>query len=94
MQSVLPKYAERVLFCKWDTEDKESSQQFMDLIREHDMTFRKLPTLLLFVDGVPVAMKSGMATAGQVEAFLEANLPTGLPSLFVPTALRRNAGGV
>ena len=94
LKAVLPKYADNLLFCKWDTDEKESSQQFMDLIREHDMTFRKLPTLILFVDGVPVAVRSGMATAGQLESFLMENMPKDLPSLFVPTLRRRNAGGV
>jgi len=39
------------------------------------MTFRKLPTLILFVDGVPVAKRSGMGTEGQIERFLEDHLP-------------------
>lgn len=39
------------------------------------MTFRKLPTLILFVDGLPVAKRSGMATSGQLDQFLEENLP-------------------
>ena len=46
----------------------------MSLLREYDMTFRKLPTLLLFVDGIPVAMKSGMMSAAAIERFLEENL--------------------
>lgn len=93
-QSVLPKYSDNLLFCKWDADEKENSQQFMDMLREHNMTFRKLPTLIIFVDGLPIAMRQGMATEGQLTSFLEENLPKDLPSLFVPTLRRRNAGGV
>ena len=64
------------------------------MLREHNLTFRKLPTLIIFVDGLPIAMRQGMATEGQLTSFLEENLPKDLPSLFVPTLRRRNAGGV
>ncbi|KAL7554554.1 hypothetical protein ACHAWF_018013 [Thalassiosira exigua] len=64
-----------MIFAKWDADEKDRSREFMDLMRSHDMTFRKLPTLVLFADGVPVAMRSGMASAGQVERFLEEHLP-------------------
>ena len=47
----------------------------MNLSRDHEMTFRKLPTLILFVDGVPVALRSGMASAEQVDKFLVDHLP-------------------
>ena len=81
-------------FCKWNVDTKDESEEFMNILREHEMTFNKLPTLLLFVEGVPVAIRSGMATAGQVERFLDENVPKQLGSLFVPTLRRRNAGGV
>jgi len=48
----------------------------MNLLRDHEMTFRKLPTLILFVDGVPVALRSGMASAEQVDKFLADHLPS------------------
>ena len=47
----------------------------MKIIRRHDMTFSKLPTLLLFVDGRPIAMRSGMASVSQIDMFLEEHLP-------------------
>ncbi|KAK1742195.1 hypothetical protein QTG54_006760 [Skeletonema marinoi] len=49
----------------------------MSILREHDMTFRKLPTLLLFIDGVPMALKSGMMSAAAIDRFLEEHLPDG-----------------
>ncbi len=98
LAQVLPRYTdpinEQLLFCKWNVDKKDESEEFMNILREHEMTFRKLPTLLLFVEGVPIAMRSGMATAGQVERFLDENVPKQLESLFVPTLRRRNAGGV
>jgi len=39
------------------------------------MTFSKLPTLLLFVNGIPTAMRSGMASVSQIDMFLEEHLP-------------------
>jgi len=39
------------------------------------MTFSKLPTLVLFVDGIPMAMRSGMASVSQIDMFLEEHLP-------------------
>ena len=41
------------------------------------MTFRKLPTLLLFIDGIPVTLKSGMMSAAAINRFLEEHLPDG-----------------
>jgi thioredoxin-like negative regulator of GroEL len=75
IQATLPKYASNLLFSKWDIEEKENSLQFMNLLRDHEMTFRKLPTLILFVDGVPVALRSGMASAEQIDKFLADHLP-------------------
>lgn len=70
----------RLSFAKWDTDTaKETSQQFMSLLRQHDMTFRKLPTLILFMDGKPMEMKSGMMSAAAVERFLEECLPSEEP---------------
>mmetsp|Transcript_29240 Transcript_29240/g.62175 ORF Transcript_29240/g.62175 Transcript_29240/m.62175 type:complete len:249 (+) Transcript_29240:95-841(+) len=75
LQSILPKYSDQLVAAKWDANKKENSRQFMNLLREGKMTFRMLPTLLLFVDGKPVAKRSGMATAGQIDRFLEEHLP-------------------
>jgi len=75
LQSVLPYYSDDLTFCKWNVDEKENSRQFLHLLRKHEMTFRKLPTLILFVDGVPVAKRSGMGTEGQIERFLEDHLP-------------------
>jgi len=47
----------------------------MNIIRQYDMTFSKLPTLVLFVDGIPMAMRSGMASVSQIDMFLEEHLP-------------------
>ena len=68
---------QRLQFVKWDVESTENSKQFMTILREHDMTFRKLPTLILFVEGIPVALKSGMISAAAIDRFLEKHLPDG-----------------
>jgi len=86
LQQALPKFTSsddttesrpRLHFVKWDADNKENSEQFMSILREHDMTFRKLPTLLLFIDGIPMALKSGMMSAAVIDRFLEENLPDG-----------------
>lgn len=68
---------QRLQFVKWDVESTDNSQQFMTMLREHEMTFHKLPTLILFVDGIPVALKSGMMSAAAIDRFLEKHLPDG-----------------
>ncbi len=85
LQEALPKFISpdgdesrpRLQFVKWDAESTERSKQFMSILREHEMTFRKLPTLLLFIDGVPMALKSGMMSAAAIDRFLEEHLPDG-----------------
>mmetsp|Transcript_35313 Transcript_35313/g.72141 ORF Transcript_35313/g.72141 Transcript_35313/m.72141 type:complete len:219 (-) Transcript_35313:118-774(-) len=67
----------RLHFVKWDAESTDISKEFMSILREHDMTFRKLPTLLLFIDGLPVVLKSGMMSAAAIDRFLEEHLPDG-----------------
>ena len=39
------------------------------------MKFFILPTLILFVDGMPVAKRSGTASASQIDMFLKEYLP-------------------
>ena len=74
LQSILPKYTSHhntiLSFCKWNADTKETSPQFLSYLKEHNMTFRKLPTLLLFMDGKPVGIRSGMLSGGQIERFL------------------------
>ena len=81
LKEALPKYITNnsLSFAKWDTETTDTSQRFMSILREHNMTFRKLPTILLFIDGIPVAMKSGMMSSAAIERFLEEQLPTDKP---------------
>ena len=77
LSCILPKYTNtnQLSFYKWDVNERTNSQDFMNLLRQYDMTFSKLPTLLLFVNGVPTAMRSGMASVSQIDMFLEEHLP-------------------
>ena len=62
--------------AKWDADaPREKSQEFVQLLRRHGATFRKLPTLILFVEGAPVGVRSGYASKEQIEEFLEEYLP-------------------
>ena len=77
LSCILPRYTtnNRLTFYKWNVNERTNSQDFMNVIRQYDMTFSKLPTLLLFVDGIPKAMRSGMASVSQIDMFLEEHLP-------------------
>ena len=75
LSCILPKYHNQLSFYKWNVNERTNSQEFMNVIRQYDMTFSKLPTLLLFVDGRPIAMRSGMASVSQIDMFLEEHLP-------------------
>ena len=81
LKEALPKYVTNnsLSFAKWDTETTDTSERFMSILREHNMTFRKLPTILLFMDGRPVAMNSGMMSAAAIDRFLEKHLPSDKP---------------
>ena len=81
LKEALPKYITNnsLSFAKWDTETTDTSERFMSILREHNMTFRKLPTILLFMDGIPVAMNSGMMSAAAIDRFLEKHLPSDKP---------------
>ena len=81
LKEALPKYITNnsLSFAKWDTETTDTSERFMSILREHNMTFRKLPTILLFMDGIPVAMNSGMMSAAAIDRFLEKHLRSDKP---------------
>lgn len=69
------KYADNIDFVKWDAATgKSDSKKFMEMLRNHDMTFNKLPTLILFKDGKPIALRSGMCTEKEMDTFLSDNL--------------------
>ena len=73
LRAVLPEH-EGVAFYKWNVDERDRSQEFMNVLRRHDMTFNALPTLILFRDGRPVALRSGMATPLQIDQFLKENV--------------------
>ena len=73
LRAVVPQH-EGVAFYKWNVDERDRAKEFMNVLRRHDMTFNKLPTLILFRDGRPVAMRSGMATTRQIDQFLKDNV--------------------
>lgn len=73
LRAALPQH-ESVAFYKWNVDERDQAQEFMNVLRRHDMTFNKLPTLILFRDGRPVAIRSGMATPLQIDQFLKENV--------------------
>mmetsp|Transcript_16911 Transcript_16911/g.35501 ORF Transcript_16911/g.35501 Transcript_16911/m.35501 type:complete len:196 (+) Transcript_16911:172-759(+) len=76
IRPLISKYSNKIDFVKWNAENiGNNSKEFMDKLRECKMTFRKLPTVILFVDGEPIAMRSGMGTESQLDEFLRDHLP-------------------
>ena len=76
--NILSKYSGKVKFAKWNADtamNKKNDNQFMNFLREHNMAFRKMPTLILFVNGKPIALRSGMGTSAQLENFMMDHLP-------------------
>lgn len=78
--ALMPKYGGVIDFVKWDTDTAKlsgakSSREFTKLLISHEVSCRKLPMLILFLDGKPVATRSGMGTEVQLERFLKESLP-------------------
>lgn len=75
LRKAAPRYTDRVDFCRWNVNDKESTVELKTVFLESGFTLTKLPSLIVFKEGKPVAVRAGMANEFQLDAFLEKSLP-------------------
>lgn len=77
-----PRYVDKVNFCRWNVNDKENTVELKQLFLDSGFTLNKLPSLILFREGKPVAVRPGFANEFQLDYWLEENLDDVLEKTF------------
>jgi len=79
-------YHDKIDFVKWNVADKENTAEVKKMVFEEAAAIgyklTKLPSLILFRDGKPVAVREGMANEFQLDFWLENELPDVLEKTF------------
>lgn len=79
-------YHNKIDFVKWNVADKENTAEVKKMVFEEAAAIgyklTKLPSLILFRDGKPVAVREGMANEFQLDFWLENELPDVLEKTF------------
>lgn len=82
LRKAQPNYLNKVDFCRWNVNDTENTAELKKLFLESGYTLTKLPSLIVFREGKPVAVRPGFANEFQLDDFLEKTLPDVLPRTF------------
>mmetsp|Transcript_7387 Transcript_7387/g.18319 ORF Transcript_7387/g.18319 Transcript_7387/m.18319 type:complete len:347 (-) Transcript_7387:464-1504(-) len=82
LRKAQPDYAGRVDFCRWNVNDKEGTKELKQMFLDSGHTLSKLPSLIVFREGEPVAVRPGFANEFQLDDFLEKTLPDVLERTF------------
>ena len=77
-------------FVRWNVDDK-SNTRLKRLFVDSGYTLTKLPSLIVFRDGKPIAVRDGFANEYQIDSFLERSLPDYLPRTFDDNGLKISA---
>ena len=79
-------YHNKIDFVKWNVADKENTAEVKKMVFEEAAAIgyklTKLPSLILFRDGKPIAVREGMANEFQLDYWLENELPDVLEKTF------------
>mmetsp|Transcript_47096 Transcript_47096/g.98755 ORF Transcript_47096/g.98755 Transcript_47096/m.98755 type:complete len:283 (+) Transcript_47096:452-1300(+) len=75
LRKAQPRYEDKVDFVRWNVNDKENTVELKNIFMASEFKMRKLPSLIMFRDGKPVAMREGMANEFQLDFWLESTLP-------------------
>jgi len=79
-------YHDKIDFVKWNVADKENTAEVKKMVFEEAAAIgyklTKLPSLILFRDGKPIAVREGMANEFQLDFWLENELPDVLEKTF------------
>ena len=67
---------------RWNVNDKESTAELKNIFLDSGHTLTKLPSLIVFREGKPIAVRAGLANEFQLDFFLENTLPDVLESTF------------
>jgi len=82
LRKAQPNYLGKVDFCRWNVNDKENTVELKKLFLDSGYTLTKLPSVIVFREGKPVAVRAGFANAFQLDDFLEQTLPDVLERTF------------
>ncbi|KAL7462448.1 hypothetical protein ACHAXS_002832 [Conticribra weissflogii] len=77
-----PRYVGKVNFCRWNVNDKENTVELKKFFIAEGFTLKKLPSLVLFRHGKPIAVRPGFANEFQLDDWLERTLPDHLERTF------------
>lgn len=82
LRKAQPRYNGKVDFCRWNVNDKEGTAELKKIFLDSGFTLTKLPSLIVFREGKPVAVRPGLANDFQLDFFLEQTLPDVLEPTF------------
>lgn len=82
LKQAQPSYRNRVDFVKWNVNDKDNTEELKRIVEEAGIRVRGLPSLIVFREGKPVAVRQGFANEFQLDYFLEQSLPDVLERTF------------
>jgi thioredoxin 1 len=82
LRKAQPRYHGKVDFCRWNVNDKEGTAELKKIFLDSGYTLTKLPSLIVFREGKPVAVRPGLANDFQLDFFLEETLPDVLEPTF------------
>ena len=86
IQKAHENYHSKINFVKWNVADKENTAEVKKMVFEEAAAIgyklTKLPSLILFRQGKPIAVREGMANEFQLDFWLENELPDVLEKTF------------
>mmetsp|Transcript_5863 Transcript_5863/g.13374 ORF Transcript_5863/g.13374 Transcript_5863/m.13374 type:complete len:296 (+) Transcript_5863:252-1139(+) len=82
LRKAQPNYLGKVDFCRWNVNDKENTVELKKIFLDSGFTLTKLPSIIVFREGKPVAVRAGFANEFQLDDFLEKTLPDVLERTF------------
>jgi thioredoxin-like negative regulator of GroEL len=82
LRKVQPTYINSIDFCRWNVNDVNGTSQLRSQFIDAGYELTKLPSLIVYRDGVPMAVRPGFANEYQIQDFLELTLPDVLDRTF------------
>ena len=82
LRKVQPTYINSIDFCRWNVNDVNGTAQLRSQFINAGYELTKLPSLIIYRDGIPMAVRPGFANEYQIQDFLELTLPDVLDRTF------------
>eukprot|EP00804_Cyclotella_cryptica_P020324 CCRYP_014070-RA/>CCRYP_014070-RA protein AED:0.03 eAED:0.03 QI:314/1/1/1/1/1/2/522/209 len=85
-----PRYIGKVDFVRWNVNDAENTALIKSHFIQMGYTLNKLPSLILYREGEPIAVRPGFANEFQLDDWLEKTLPDVLERTFDENGVKLN----